>query len=242
LARPEHEPKTPLASRLRAVRSRVGDPDRDEFALKIGVSKNTLAHYERGDRTPDAEVLAAYRSRVKVNINWLTTGDGEMFDDTGEAHQRVPALLNDNVVTIPQFEIQAAAGPGMLAGHEAPVSWMTVDRDWLRRFLPVWAGSNARLGILQGAGDSMSPTIEDGDLIMVAGDPPDWVIAQGGVFVVLHHDHLRIKRINIVASTGDVQLISDNGRYGVETIARDRVEFDLSILGQVFFSGGRLRG
>lgn len=44
-----------------------------------------MAYYERGERTPDAVVLAAYRERYGININWLLTGEGEMFADPAKA-------------------------------------------------------------------------------------------------------------------------------------------------------------
>lgn len=92
MARPETEPKTPLAARLREVRRRTGDPERDEFANSLGISKSTIAHYERGERTPDAIVLDTYRSKFGVNINWLVSGEGEMFEDTARAINNAPAF------------------------------------------------------------------------------------------------------------------------------------------------------
>lgn len=82
MARKEVEPKTPLARRLREVRRLLGDEDRDVFGERLGVAKNSLAHYERGDRTPDADVLAGYR-HLGVNIDWLISEIGEPL------HERV---------------------------------------------------------------------------------------------------------------------------------------------------------
>lgn len=76
MARKEIEPKTPLARRLREIRRLLGDEDRDAFGERLGVPKNSLAHYERGDRTPDADVLAAYR-HIGVNIDWLISEIGQ---------------------------------------------------------------------------------------------------------------------------------------------------------------------
>lgn len=81
VARPEVEPKTPLGRRLREVRRQCGDPEREEFAARLGIAKSSLANYERGERVPDADVLALYRERLGVNINWLTTDTGRMFED-----------------------------------------------------------------------------------------------------------------------------------------------------------------
>lgn len=79
------ESKTPLGRRLRDVRSRLNIDERDAFAEELGISKGALAHYERGERVPDATVLAAYQERFGVNLSWLVTGDGAMFSDPSKA-------------------------------------------------------------------------------------------------------------------------------------------------------------
>lgn len=61
------------------MRRHLGDPDRDEIAAKIGVSKSTLASYERGESEPSASALAAYRDFFDVNVSWLLFDEGEMF-------------------------------------------------------------------------------------------------------------------------------------------------------------------
>jgi transcriptional regulator with XRE-family HTH domain len=94
MARPEAEPKTPLAARLRAVRKVAGGDDRDLFSQWLGISKSSVAHYERGERTPDADVLAKYRARFGVNVNWLLTGEGEML----AAEKQVIAVLDEQLV------------------------------------------------------------------------------------------------------------------------------------------------
>lgn len=146
-----------------------------------------------------------------------------------------------NLVQIPQFDTRVAAGAGLVPAEEKVIAHFAVDRDWLRRLLPAWAIGGAVVGILEGQGDSMQPTIRDGDLIMVANDPPAWAIERGGIFVILHHDELRIKRLQRIARTGDIRIISDNPAYEPEIVERDRIEFDLRVLAQVFFSGGSLR-
>lgn len=85
LARPELPPKTPLASRLRAVRKALGDPDRSVLADKLGIAPASLANYERGDRVPDASVLLAYREHLGVDVNWLIADAGEIFADPEKA-------------------------------------------------------------------------------------------------------------------------------------------------------------
>lgn len=72
--------KTPLGRRLADLREAF-EFDRDELAGLLGVSASALANYERGDNVPDAEVLSAYRDKMKANIVWIITGDGDMLED-----------------------------------------------------------------------------------------------------------------------------------------------------------------
>ena len=89
MARPEVI-KTPLGQRLRAVRKEFGDPSRVDFARRLGVTDKTLANHERGDSEPDAGVLRRYREELGVNINWLVSNVGEMFEDPSKRPQVAP--------------------------------------------------------------------------------------------------------------------------------------------------------
>jgi transcriptional regulator with XRE-family HTH domain len=79
VARPEKDPKTPLAERLREVRRVNGDPDRAEVAQRLGVSLNSLSRYERGELEPSCSTLQAYCAEYGVNLHWLLTGSGTML-------------------------------------------------------------------------------------------------------------------------------------------------------------------
>ncbi|MCY1706461.1 helix-turn-helix domain-containing protein [Pannonibacter sp. SL95] len=98
MARPENEPKTPLARRLREIRRLINDMDRADFAETLGISLGALAYYERGDRTPDADVLLRYRLNFNANVDWLLTGQGDVFSDASMAKANAaPAQINKDV-------------------------------------------------------------------------------------------------------------------------------------------------
>jgi len=61
-----------VGSRLTHVR---GELSQAEFAKLIGVHKNSVGNYERGDREIGAEALAGY-VRLGWNANWVLTGEG----------------------------------------------------------------------------------------------------------------------------------------------------------------------
>lgn len=119
------EPKTPLGQRLRGIRAHFGEDERDAFAARLGISKSALAHYERGESSPGAEALAAYRDVLGINLNWLLTGDGPTFDDpskgpapnTGvdivllqQLHDTVQAVFIECKQTPPPRAVTAEAG------------------------------------------------------------------------------------------------------------------------------------
>jgi transcriptional regulator with XRE-family HTH domain len=87
-----------LGRRLREIRRELGDEDREVFASAIGISRAALAYYERGERTPDAAVLASYRSVYGVSLEWLVKGDGDMFVDPSNVPDSQKLRLIDKVV------------------------------------------------------------------------------------------------------------------------------------------------
>ncbi|WP_137132100.1 helix-turn-helix transcriptional regulator [Rhizobium sp. FY34] len=149
LAKPESEPKTLLGGRIRDVRRALGDPDRTEFADSLGISKNTLAYYERGERTPDAMTLAIYNERFGININWLATGKGDMFapghgnmatlqidpDLMERLHDRVSAIFGEVGQKPPQRRI--AREVAYLYNELAKVVRDMGDKEMLDAALPM---------------------------------------------------------------------------------------------------------
>ncbi len=95
MARPEII-RTELGSRLREVRRLYGDPDREEFAELVGTKLSSLAQYERGDTLPNAAVLEKYGAALKINLNWLLTGNGNMYDDGSQEPSSEDSPMSEN--------------------------------------------------------------------------------------------------------------------------------------------------
>ncbi|MFC6276940.1 helix-turn-helix domain-containing protein [Psittacicella hinzii] len=49
-----------------------------EFAELVGIPYRTMQSYLSGDREPNAEGMTAI-AKVGINLNWLVTGQGEIF-------------------------------------------------------------------------------------------------------------------------------------------------------------------
>ncbi|WP_375627406.1 helix-turn-helix domain-containing protein [Bartonella sp. PS17NMGDW] len=84
MAKKEIEPKTEQAKRLRLIRESLLF-SRHQIATRLGVNKAIYDHAERGTTFPNVEFLAVLSQKLKVNLNWLVTGNGEMFSDMAKA-------------------------------------------------------------------------------------------------------------------------------------------------------------
>ena len=66
----------------------------DEFADKIGLSKNFVWMIEKGERTPSERTIKDICREFKVNYDWLVNGTGDMFqDDDSDAQAIVDSVM-----------------------------------------------------------------------------------------------------------------------------------------------------
>ncbi len=68
-----------VGNRLRQLRHKLG-LTQSQMAQKLGVTLNTYQRYELGDRNLTVEKLQLLRRLFGVNLNWLLTGEGGIFE------------------------------------------------------------------------------------------------------------------------------------------------------------------
>ena len=73
-----------MKNRIKAVRQDTG-LTQQEFARRIGVSRNTIATYETCERTPIDAIVRSICHEFNVNETWLRTGQGDMYIETNSA-------------------------------------------------------------------------------------------------------------------------------------------------------------
>jgi hypothetical protein len=136
-------------------------------------------------------------------------------------------------VEVPRLDIGASAGPGAFAGDEAARAHIVFDPQWLRRLAP---GDPARLSIITVAGDSMEPTLRDGDEILVdRGDAAERL--RDGIYVLRIDDALLVKRVALNPAERRLSIGSDNPAYpGWPDCATGSVD----IVGRVVWAGRKI--
>ncbi len=110
------------------------------------------------------------------------------------------------MVRVPRIDAAASAGAGALVEHDREAGGEAIDPAVIRRL----GADPGQLSIVTARGDSMLPTIADGDELLV--DRSDRrVLAGGGLFVARVDGALVVKRL--VRQSGALVALSDNPAY-----------------------------
>lgn len=139
----------------------------------------------------------------------------------------------EGMIKVPRLDVGASAGPGALNDGEAAVSHIAFDPKWLRQLCK---GGTNKLSFIRVQGDSMSPTLADGDDILVDGaDGADGL--RDGIYVLRREDTLMVKRLAINPFAALATVTSDNPAYPEW---KDVDLSTLAIIGRVVWAGRRL--
>jgi hypothetical protein len=141
------------------------------------------------------------------------------------------ATHRDNIVTVPEHDVRASAGPGTIVIDETEVAEWSLPRDYVRRTLSLRGNA---LAVIEVVGDSMEPTLHTGDKILI--DLGDRNIAMPGVFALYDGDATVVKRVEKVPGTAELQLISDNPLHSNYRVPAETV----NVAGRVVWFGRRL--
>jgi phage repressor protein C with HTH and peptisase S24 domain len=110
---------------------------------------------------------------------------------------------------VPRLAVDAAAGAGALDSDERQAGHIAFDPAWLRR---VARGAPDQLSIIRVAGDSMTPTLADGDDILVdRGD--NAARLRDGIYVLRIEGALVVKRLALNPAARTLSIRSDNPAY-----------------------------
>jgi SOS-response transcriptional repressor LexA len=177
----------------------------------------------------DRRILADY---FGVSQHFL----GGPVDEAPRAVKSVKAVAgrrDTDLVSIPYMSAMASAGPGAVVSDERMSARLAFRNDWLRELT---GGSPAGLSVISVTGDSMSPTLSDGDDILVDGnDAADRL--RDGIYVLRVEDMLNVKRLAMNPTGRGFEIRSDNPAYPTWSNCDPAT---ISIIGRVIWAGRRI--
>lgn len=202
-----------------------------ELARRVRVSQPTINALIRGNNTTSKH-LHRIAAELETSPAYLA---GETDDDApvAAAPSAIEALTEKlDLAVVPELELGYSMGGGATIFERYEQKGIVpFQREWLRGMM---RGSVADLFVARGEGDSMQPTILDGDIVLVDTAQKD-VRQQDRIWAVAYGDIGVIKRVRRTPR-GSYLLLSDNA--AVPPV--ECVDDEMQVVGRVIWIGRRI--
>lgn len=229
--------KAAFVGRFRLILSHW--PSADRLAKSAGVSPSAFRKWLKGDAEPSRERLVALARVTGVGVAWLAEGAGPQpsFDPFPGTRRRTsgedpaPAEIDWS-----QFVVLPRRRPAVAAGAQAPSSpveqgFVALGRDWIRK---VCGMDPDNLAVEIAIGDSMTPTIRNGNTLLI--DASEQEVTEFGIYVISVNGQRLVKRVQR-RHDGSLVLISDNPAYLPDVVERQTAA-TVEVFGRVIWTGG----
>jgi len=144
-----------------------------------------------------------------------------------------PAEPADGLRSVKRHPVAVSAGPGAVVSEELGRPYFGFDERWLNALTP---SSPDRLSVVRVEGDSMAPTLNAGDDILIdLGDSGERL--RDGIYVLRVDDALVVKRIALNPMGRRVTVQSDNPAYSDWP---DLGIGELNCIGRVIWAGRKV--
>ncbi|HEY6420253.1 MAG TPA: helix-turn-helix transcriptional regulator [Candidatus Binataceae bacterium] len=214
-----------LRARLSQILVRYGSVA--NLARAVGVSDNAIYKWIAGRGQPTVVNLVALARAGRVSVEWLATGR------EAAPSKRSASGTPDRgaeYTFAPRYDFRVATGRGAPMRSEQVVDYLAFKTEWVQQQLNT---DPHNLLLIEAVGDSMAPTLEHSDLLLVDLSEPRF--RQDGVYVLRRNDELIVKRLQRRAD-GKLVIRSDNPAYEPLVVAPEGV----GIIGRVIWAAGRL--
>ena len=201
-----------------------------DLVAATGASKGTVTNWISGVNNPTGKRLVQLAQVLKTTSSWLLTGNSTPeFTQVEPWDSNTP--LDDDEVEIPFFkDFSFACGGGSIGEAIAnETRKLRMSKATLRNLSIMKENAVAATAI----GDSMSPTIKDGDTIHV--DLGRKNIKDGKIFVICIGGLFYCKRLYNLP-LGGVRIVSDNSVEfpEIQLSAQEIIDQQLEVIGWVW--------
>ncbi len=204
-----------ISERLKATGMTQAD-----LARAVGVTQQTIWKLISGHSSSSSKLHLIARA-LDCTVEYLT---GESDDPRGRpadfkiryplvdelqsprsTYRPEPASTDPLTVSIPEIDIGYSMGGGLVLQDHAEAKPVPFPREWLRALI---RGRFDQVFIARGEGDSMRPTLLDGDVIVV-DTAQQSITGQDRLWCLSYGDLGMIKRVRALPD-GGLEILSDN--------------------------------
>lgn len=208
----------PPGPRIAEARKRA-ELTQEALADAVNVGQSTIAGYERGVAEPDLATFVRIATATDSDAAWLAFGRA----------QSSAVVEGSKYLLVPNRDLEASAGPGLVASDDDPESFTLFESGWLRGITKT---PPALLSVIRVRGDSMEPALRNGDQLLI--DHERRQPARDGIYVISLEGILQVKRVSMHPKTKVLTVSADNPAYPTYSDLKPK---DLNIVGQVVWIG-----
>jgi SOS-response transcriptional repressor LexA len=232
--------------RLRNVRKAL-NLSQQELAATIKVNASAISQMETNRIKPSLDTLLLLAKNYKVNLHWMLTGKGQMFEDTVSTKvyktnnrlEELKKLLTEELNSITKAKIEyvqtdvidipvkgeiAAGLP--VESFEDEIDVITVRRSMIQDSINEFV-------CLRVNGKSMEPEIRHNDMILIR-QSKDWEKLAGKVCAVRIDGAVTLKQLVLDPANQVIVLVSLNNEYQ-PIVIRPEDHNDIDLIGYLFF-------
>ena len=177
------------------------------LSQEIGVSNVVINRYIKDKTMPDYNFLNKLASYFNININWLLTGEGSMFPT-----RNTKQFGDRDYYYMPIIDTVSCGSPQEIEAAE-PLDHILLDTNSL-------LGDFNDYFAFYASGDSMSPYISSGDVVIVKQDN-EWTHADDRVCVVNVEGEITLKKVKTFSDGKEILLQPYNKDYSPILLDKD---------------------
>jgi repressor LexA len=195
MATPTNTPPLAVGRRIKEFRQSKGLTQK-EFAASLGIVQGFLSGIEQEKKSPSDTLLIALCNLYKINEEWLTAGEGEMYRASNRGEETADVSRDREIP---------------LLGQIAP-EFPRISKDDVRDYVTL-PGVQGNCCAIVAYGDFMAPTIRDGDLVIFR---PGEKVDNGDIILIVNHWGETILR-RYRQQNGNIFCTPDNTTYAAFT-------------------------
>ncbi|QDM00820.1 hypothetical protein FM022_02915 [Aliarcobacter butzleri] len=197
---------------MKRISDKMGFSTNKELSDYLNTPYDTLNNWIKRDSIP-LKTIEKVVQNEQLSYDWIFTGKNENN------------VSNDNVSNgykIDVLNIKASAGTGIENHIVEVIDTIILDKNLFKS--PI---NPNKIKLIQVSGDSMFPTLNDGDFVVI-----DETKSYGvdGIYAINLHNQILIKRLKFKLD-GTIQIISDNKEYEMEVYNPNETQIPLHIIG-----------
>ncbi len=219
--------KIEIGNRIKRTR---GNSTQKDFAKNLIFSSSYLSEVESGKTKPSLELLLKISKITNYSLHWLLTGQGHMFIEATESMVREDSASYGALgefTLVPMLSTADEAGLDVKGLVERGRDRYAFRRQWLRS-----KGNVEELVLIEARGDSMDPTIADGDAVLI--NCAQKKVIDGHMYALRTKNAIMVRRLQPIGAAR-IKVMSDNKLYDSYEI--DLESGDIEIIGQVIWIG-----